>query len=509
MLLTQPTWNSSAGISSSGQAFLPREVRGFLEQNVYLDCPVHGSPSPLVFWQREGLGRGSGSPQAELFTYDSSDSSASSVSSVSNGRWNVFRNGTLVINRLRRQDAGGLWCGAVSEAGGLVARTRLEIVTVSAPPPPVIEVGPANQTLPLGSPASLACSATQPASHNLPLRWWKDGNPLVFSVRTTQSGETGTLRIDDLQPSDAGVYTCWIGTGDRATAWTATLAVASQTNPNVVFSRSPTDPMALPGSPSQPRLLHKTANTLTIGWQSGSRMGASPLLGYTVEIFSSHPESSNQETTFNSWTWAGPTVPIQRTWRIVTRRLKADQLILTDLQPATSYAVLVRAENSHGLSLPSPISPWFTTLPSGGGPAGNVGTQELEEGRQRLSSSLAWLRLEPVRPLNATAVRLNWRWLDGAESSEPTETAFEGLHIWYRPVRLVVNDKDPIQQDVGSSSTNPFQFVTVSQPAVSSSTFVVANLLPSTRYLFFLVPFYRNVDGRPSNSQTLTTLEAG
>lgn len=470
-------------------------MRGYLEQSVYLDCPVHGSPSPLVFWQREGQGRGSGSPQPELFSFDSSSGSSSGPS-----RWNVFRNGTLVISRLRREDAGGLWCGAVSEAGGLVARTRLEIVTVSTPPPPVIEVGPANQTLPLGSPASLACSATEPASQNLPLRWWKDGAPLALSVRMTQSGETGTLRIEDLQPSDAGVYTCWIGNGDRAAAWTATLAVASQTNPNIVFSRSPSDPMALPGSPSQPRLLHKTANTLTIGWQSGSRMGASPLLGYTVELFSS--SDSNQDPS-DSWTWAGPSVPIKRTWRIITRRLKADQLVLTDLLPTTSYSVLVRAENSHGLSLPSPVSPWFTTLPSGGSVGNGGGLQELEEGRQRLSSSLAWLRLEPVRPLNATTVRLSWRWLDGADSSEPTESAFEGLHIWYRPIRNSIIEKDQ------EAASNSFRVVTLSQPAVSSSTYTLANLLPTTRYLFFLVPFYRNVDGRPSNSQTLTTLEAG
>lgn len=496
--MLQPTWNSSAGISSSGQAFLPREVRGFLEQSVFLDCPVHGSPAPLVFWQREGQGRDGGT--VELLTSDSSGPSS---------RWNVFRNGTLVISRLRREDAGGLWCGAVSEAGGLVARTRLEIVTVSAPPPPVIEVGPSNQTLPLGSPASLACSSTEPSSQNLPLRWWKDGAPLALSVRMTQSGETGMLRIEDLQPSDTGIYTCWIGTGDQSAAWTASLVVASQSNSNIAFSRSPSDPMALPGSPSQPRLLHKSANSLTVGWQSGSRMGASPLLGYTVEIFSSGDSDSNQDTS-NSWTWAGPTVPTKRSWRIITRRLKADQLVLTDLQPTTSYAVLVRAENSHGLSLPSPVSPWFTTLPSGGS-FGSGGIQELEEGRQRLSSSLAWLRLEPVRPLNATAVRLSWRWLDGADGSEPTESAVEGLHIWYRPIRSSSSGKeeDQIHDRSSASMLASFRVVTVSQPAVSSSTHTLANLLPSTRYLFFLVPFYRNIDGRPSNSQTLTTLEAG
>lgn len=68
----------------------------------------------------------------------------------------------------------------------------------------------------------------------------------------------------------------------------------------------------------------------------------------------------------SAWTWAGAARTASApSWRIVARRLKADQLVLTGLKPSTSYTLLVRAENSHGLSLPSPTSPWFTTLSSG------------------------------------------------------------------------------------------------------------------------------------------------
>lgn len=503
----QPTWNSSAGVSNGGQAFLPREVRGFIDQSVQLDCPVYGSPRPLVFWQREGHGRigSSSNSQPQLLTYDPYSTS----NSKNGGRWLVLHNGTLVIRRLRREDAGALWCGAVSEAGGLVVRTRLEIITVSSPPPPVIEVGPANQTLPLGSPATFSCSATGPGIQDLSTSWWKDGQPLNFSVRVTHSGETGVLRIEDLQPSDAGTYTCWIGhEEERYTAWTATLAVVSQNNPSATISRSPTDPMALPGSPSQPRLLHKSSTNLTIGWQSGSRMGASPLLGYTVEVYSSSFNDSIGDST-NSWTWAGPQVPLKRYWRIASRRLKADQLTLTDLQPATSYAFLVRAENGHGLSLPSPISPWFTTLPSGSGSSSH---HELEEGRQRLSSSLASLRLDPIRALNATTVRLSWRWLDGADGSEPAESSVEGLHLWYRQERNSGknNFAGELSEEEDGGNGSAFRVIPILHSGGSTgSSYVLSNLTPSSRYFVFLVPFYRTVDGRPSNSQTFTTLEAG
>ncbi|EFX65643.1 hypothetical protein DAPPUDRAFT_117084 [Daphnia pulex] len=53
--------------------------------------------------------------------------------------------------------------------------------------------------------------------------------------------------------------------------WTASLTLASQSNSNVAFSRSPSNPMALSGSPSQLRLLHKATNSLVVGWQNGSR----------------------------------------------------------------------------------------------------------------------------------------------------------------------------------------------------------------------------------------------
>jgi hypothetical protein len=39
--------------------------------------------------------------------------------------------------------------------------------------------------------------------------------------------------------------------------------------------------------------------------------------------------------------------------------------------------------------------------------------------------------------------------------------------------------------------------------------FIVSDLKPATKYLFFLVPFFRTVDGRPSNLREAITLEDG
>lgn len=45
--------------------------------------------------------------------------------------------------------------------------------------------------------------------------------------------------------------------------------------------------------------------------------------------------------------------------------------------------------------------------------------------------------------------------------------------------------------------------------AGDASGFQVSGLAKYTRYEFFLVPFYKTVDGRPSNSRTVRTLEDG
>lgn len=45
--------------------------------------------------------------------------------------------------------------------------------------------------------------------------------------------------------------------------------------------------------------------------------------------------------------------------------------------------------------------------------------------------------------------------------------------------------------------------------AGEASGFLVTGLAKFTRYQFFLVPFYRTLDGRPSNSRTARTLEDG
>lgn len=58
-----------------------------------------------------------------------------------------------------------------------------------------------------------------------------------------------------------------------------------------------------------------------------------------------------------------------------------------------------------------------------------------------------------------------------------------------------------------SGGSQQYNMVTVLNAAASGYT--VANLKKYTKYEFFLVPFYKTVEGQPSNSQTVQTLEDG
>ena len=141
----------------------------------------------------------------------------------------------------------------------------------------------------------------------------------------------------------------------------------------------------------------------------------------------------------------------------------------------------VRAENSHGLSLPSPVSRWMQTLPA----RWTQEAAELKETRDLLSGSL--LNLLRAAPLNSTSVQLQWDIVDG-------ESYIEGLYLF----RL---DEEEQDEDVGRPA------YVINEPG--AMTFVVSQLRPDTNYTFFMIPFYGAVEGCPSNSKLVKTNQDG
>lgn len=113
----------------------------------------------------------------------------------------------LSISKVQRYDAGKIIvCSAVNSVGSVSSRVVLSLNTQDDRPPPIITLGPTNQTLPLKSVAALPCKSI--GTPTPIISWYRDGIPVILSDRITLSDD-GTLTITDLKKDDdAGLYTC-------------------------------------------------------------------------------------------------------------------------------------------------------------------------------------------------------------------------------------------------------------------------------------------------------------
>lgn len=91
---------------------------------------------------------------------------------------------------------------------------------------------------------------------------------------------------------------------------------------------------------------------------------------------------------------------------------------------------------------------------------------------------------------------LNDFFIRGFHSNEFKLTDFEhilqGLYIRFRDL---------------SGGSQKYNIMTVMSP--TTQNYIVGNLKKFTKYEFFVAPFYRSVEGQPSNSKNVQTFEDG
>ncbi|CRK86303.1 CLUMA_CG000071, isoform A, partial [Clunio marinus] len=413
----------------------PQDVKIGVNGIAKLECVASGNPQPSVFWTKEG--------SQELMVPDKSY-----------GHLHVSSEGTLEIRNVQKDDAGFYVCSAFSVAGSGTTRAFLQVISVDDIPPPIIQIGPSNQTLPKGSVATLPCRA---AGNPTPdIKWSKDGSTIQVKNRFSLV-QSGTLKIDDLHLDDSGFYTCTAFSESGETSWSASLTVEKSSTS--ALHRTP-DPSTLPPPPNEPNLINVTSKSITLAWNKvPTKQGSSSFIGYTIEYFSSD---------------------LHRGWILAAQRIPINVVTISDLKPATSYVFIVRAENSYGLSVPSPVSSVIKTLDTD---KSVIPPNELASARAFLSGKV--LELTDALAVNSTAVRLEWHLL-----LSDTEYYIEGLYIRYR--------------DLGDE-TQKYNSVTVMKP--DSEMHDVGNLNKFSKYEFFISPFYRSVEGQPSNSKIVQTLE--
>ncbi|XP_022231889.2 protein sax-3 isoform X1 [Drosophila obscura] len=399
-------------------------------------CMASGNPPPSVFWTKEGV-------------------STLMFPNSSHGRQQVSSEGTLQISDVQQDDEGFYVCSAFSVVDSSTVRIFLQVSSLDERPPPIIQIGPANQTLSKGSVATLPCRAT--GTPNPRIKWFHNGYAVQPGNRHSII-QGSSLRVDDLQLSDTGLYTCTASSERGETSWSATLTVEKS---GATSLHRAADPSTYPAPPGTPKVLNASRSSISLRWaKSQEKPGAvGPIIGYTVEYFS--PE-------------------LQTGWIVAAYRVADTQVTISDLTPATSYVFLVRAENSQGVSVPSGLSNAIKTI---GEDFDTASANDLSAARTLLTKKS--VELIDASPINASAVRLDWMLHVSAE-----EKYVEGLRIHYR--------------DTNSHSAQ-YHSITVMDTSVES--FVVGNLKKYTKYEFFLTPFFETIEGQPSNSKMALTYE--
>lgn len=298
----------------------------------------------------------------------------------------------LTIQGATKEDSGTtIVCSAVNSAGATTSRAKLIVTSEDERPPPVIIIGPSNQTLPLKSIAEFQCTAN--GNPEPVISWYHKTVPLLPSTKVNFL-ESGQLTIKQLAKEDSGIYSCVASNKNGKYVWSAYLKVDAPTNPSVNFFRGP-DLSTLPGPPSRPQIRNQSESSVTISWTQNNKIGSSALLGYQVEMF---VRDSYFGTKYDA------------KWTIVARRIEETSYTQRALSTGGTYMFLVRTENSHGFSPPSPLSE--TILGMGNNdvllePEEGLGSATIAEARASLQADEV-VHLSDVIPVDSSTIKLAW-----------------------------------------------------------------------------------------------------
>ncbi|XP_069115419.1 roundabout homolog 2-like isoform X2 [Argopecten irradians] len=338
----------------------PQDKHVAVGRTVTLPCAVMANPIPNIYWNKK-RSLSTSSKESLMFP------------NFEEGRYAVATDGTLRISRVQMEDAGDYECEALNTLGIITARVTLTVRERDPRPPPIIQIGPQNQTLPTDEVGFLRCEAS-----GLPeprVQWFKDSNPIKSDPRIMKLN-SGTLQISDLRESDSGTYTCKATSETGETTWSAVLQVeAPSSHQTVPYHRSP-DTSSYPGIPSRPIVTEVTSDTAQLSWTANANHGDSQVFAFIVEYFSYETMDG---------------------WMVASDMVQQESYTISGLQPDTSYLFLVRGKNSHGIGQPSPLSDPIRTrrLPRG-------------ETQDENFSGIIVQMMEGVT-INSSAIRVTWR----------------------------------------------------------------------------------------------------
>ncbi|KAF5907171.1 neural cell adhesion molecule 1-like isoform X2, partial [Clarias magur] len=243
-------------------------------KNVTLICLVNGAPHPNITWE---------TPQA-------SDSSRYIYNSDKS---------KLIIPGVARSDFGNYVCTAANKIGKDHASFTLDVIEL-----PLVSLSQSEMVVKPGDSASILCNAT---GHPTPtVQWINKIQKSAMSSSSRMAVMGPQLQIENVLPSDGGVYSC-----------KATNEAGSNTQ-DIILITSPGVPGLFSVSPGPA--------AFKINLQESCLNGGSPIVQYVIQW---------RENSTNVWKETLITSP--------------GQLEVTSLAPYTEYFVRLAAKNKHFL----------------------------------------------------------------------------------------------------------------------------------------------------------------
>ncbi|XP_067927832.1 roundabout homolog 2-like isoform X2 [Watersipora subatra] len=388
-------------------------------------CVASGSPQPTIYWSK------------------ARDDTMHLYPRQSKGRFSVLDDGSLRISDSQPADNGVYECFASNAGGRNSSSANLRVKETDSRPPPIITETPRNVTAALNQFAELQCTASGTPSPTI--RWTHNKRPVLADARI--SINRGNLRITDVMVTDGGEYTCWAisESGDASAA--AFLNVIGTRN-NVIETLLPSTPERPMSSPDE-----VTDTSVKLYW--GASAERDEVSFYSVEIFT----LENRQ----GWETAVPTTT--QPWAVVG-----------NLQPGTSYIMLVRAHNSYGTSQPSPVTDYIKTTGTSPPPQ-RWSDEQIQDNMNRTT-----VVLKSLDVLSSTALNATW------ELPILYRKYVEGFYVRLSDLSGRLKKVDTVHGSL-------------------SNYHIITNIQPYTNYSVAITPFYLQFSGRPSVQASAKTLQ--
>uniref|UniRef100_A0A8C1JK99 Neural cell adhesion molecule L1 n=1 Tax=Cyprinus carpio TaxID=7962 RepID=A0A8C1JK99_CYPCA len=473
-----------------------------IENNrTFLDCPFFGSPFPQLRWFKNGLGSG-----------------------LDGGQYKLYINGTLEIKQARPEDQGTYTCVASNILGKMENQVRLEVKE-----PTRIVQAPEHVTQAKGTTVRFDCRVKHDPSLPAMVTWLKDDKPLSPNLIGRIRKDNETLTIYNVNPEDAGTYTCSARTEIDENSASARLTVTDRPDPPQDLELS--DPSArsvrltwVPGNENNSPVTHFLVQFEEDRWEPGKwqnlsifngnlnsvNLQLSPFVNYQFRVIAinavgqSQPslpsaryqtsgappdvvpsglkgwgsKKNNMEITWQSTERNGLNLRYMVSWRrkdteeewnnTTTTRTKH---IIHNTDTYVPYEIKIKAINDFGHSPESNIVIGYS-------------------GEDKPSTAPTELR---VSKINSTKVNLQWVPVD--PSTVNGEFKEYKLYYW-REASLIKGLK------VNKTKLHKGFFTTAEQPSG-----ILTELFPYSKYKMYMVVANREYEGPQSNTVEFYTKE--